>query len=147
GYKLQLPIDVVVSATKVIAAAARGHLVDRCSERLKLLRLVHRTLNREADVFHVAADAGRRLADLDLRLGGRVLRLDHFLLRPERLDPRRERLLPLDELLLLRLEVLALLHDRAELALDRRLASERLAGEILAVRLDGVARLPVDLPD
>ena len=84
---------------------------------------------------------------LHLRLGGGVLRLDHFLLRPERLDLRRERLLALDELRLLGLELLALLHDPVELALDRRLAGERLAREILAVRLQRILRLAVELVD
>src|SRR5204862_6542191 len=112
---------------------------------LHLLGLVLRALDREADVRHLLADPGRRLADPNLRLGRGVLRLDHFLLRAERLHLRPERLLALDQLLLLSLELAALLHDRLELALERRLPGERLAGEVLAPLLERLPRLPVEL--
>src|SRR5207247_960447 len=117
----------------------RRQLVDRGCPCLEILRLLLRTLDREAGVGHPAPDPGRRLADAHLRLGRRVLRLDDLLLRPEPLDPRLELLLACDELLLLVGEPLDLLVEPLKLLLGGRLALERLAGEVLAVRGD---RLP-----
>ena len=144
---LQLAVDVVARAGDIGERSRRGELLDRARARLHLLRLVLRPLDRAADVGHVVADPARRLADPHLRLGGRVLRLDDFLLRAEGFDLRLQRALALDQLLLLRLELLALGHDVLQLALDGRLARERLAREILAVRLQRVARLAVELVD
>ncbi len=93
----------------------------------------------------MGADPGCGLANAHLRLGGRVLRLDDLFLGAERLDLHRELALSLDELLLLGLERLTLLHDPLELTLDRGLAGERLACEILSVHLERLEGLTVKL--
>src|SRR5207247_6807050 len=98
-------------------------------------------------VGHLVADSRRSLADPHLRLGGRVLRLDHFLLGAEGLDPRGELLLARDELLLLRLELLDLPVETLELLLNRGLALERLAGEILAPLPERLPGLRVEFDD
>ena len=52
-----------------------------------------------------------------------------------------------DQLVLLGLELLHLHVEALQLLLDRRLALERGAREILAIRRDGLVRLPVELDD
>src|SRR5204863_10041143 len=107
--------------------------------------LVLGAVERHADVRHLLAEARRRLADAHLRLGGGVLGLDDLLLSAERLDLGREAPLLIYQRLLLLLRLGDLRVEALQLALDERLALERRAGQVLAVRGQRLAGLPVEL--
>ena len=90
---------------------------------------------------------GRALVDGGDRLGCRVLGLEGLLLRAEVVDPLLQGVEGRRELLLLLVELLALRLHLVDLLLGRRLAGQRLLGQVLAVRGQGLLGLVLQVVD
>ena len=92
-------------------------------------------------------DPGRALVDRGDGLGRGVLGLQRLLLRAEVVDPLLQRVERRGELLLLLVELLALRLHLVDLLLGRRLAGERLLGQVLPVGLQGLLGLVLQVVD
>ena len=134
-----------VDRADVVERAGGDQLVDGAGPGLHLRGLVLGALDGQPDVAHLLADAGHRLVDPGLRLGGGVGRLDRLLAGPEGLDLGLQPLLGEGELLLLALQLGVLGLEVGDLGGQRRLAGQRLAGEVLAAHLQRLLGLPLQL--
>ena len=92
-------------------------------------------------------DPSRALVDGGDRLGGGVLRLERLLLRAEVVHPLLQGIEGLGELLFLLVQLLALWLHLVDLLLGRRLAGERLLGQVLPVCGQGLLGLVLQVVD